>query len=211
MAPPSVRLQHQQQEQQQQEQPNGKNLTRLNARATQHSPKTTAAATITVSRYDDDNDNFAALGARVSLFSPGEPRNTPSPIDPESIEVSIGYDPDPVDLALSSVPGQEMFDPRRRKFSEEELKPQPIVKKAKKNLIPVDLKDDRYWARRRKNNVAAKRSRDARRLKENQIAVRAAFLEKENSVLRQEMAELKRDLGRFRNIVGKYEAKHGSL
>ncbi|CAM9244759.1 unnamed protein product, partial [Lampetra planeri] len=141
----------------------------------------------------------------------GEPRNTPSPIDPESIEVSIGYDPDPVDLALSSVPGQEMFDPRRRKFSEEELKPQPIVKKAKKNLIPVDLKDDRYWARRRKNNVAAKRSRDARRLKENQIAVRAAFLEKENSVLRQEMAELKRDLGRFRNIVGKYEAKHGSL
>ena len=45
--------------------------------------------------------------------------------------------------------------------------------------VPDDLKDDKYWARRRKNNMAAKRSRDARRVKENQIAMRAAFLEKE--------------------------------
>ena len=41
------------------------------------------------------------------------------------------------------------------------------------------MKDDKYWARRNKNNMAAKRSRDARRSKENQIAMRAAFLEKE--------------------------------
>jgi len=41
------------------------------------------------------------------------------------------------------------------------------------------LKDEKYWARRRKNNMAAKRSRDARRVKENQIALRAGFLEKE--------------------------------
>ena len=45
--------------------------------------------------------------------------------------------------------------------------------------MPDDLKDDKYWARRRKNNMAAKRSRDARRMKENQIALRAGFLEKE--------------------------------
>lgn len=46
-------------------------------------------------------------------------------------------------------------------------------------FVPAELKDDKYWARRRKNNLAAKRSRDARRLKENQIAMRANFLEKE--------------------------------
>lgn len=46
-------------------------------------------------------------------------------------------------------------------------------------FVPDDLKDDKYWARRRKNNMAAKRSRDARRMKENQIALRAGFLEKE--------------------------------
>ncbi|XP_027014685.1 hepatic leukemia factor-like [Tachysurus fulvidraco] len=138
-------------------------------------------------------------------------RNTPSPIDPESIQVPVSYDPDPADLALSSVPGQEMFDPRKRKFSLEELKPQPMIKKARKVFIPEDLKDDKYWARRRKNNMAAKRSRDARRLKENQIAIRAGFLEKENAALRQEVAELRKELGRCRNIVAKYEARHGTL
>jgi len=30
-------------------------------------------------------------------------------------------------------------------------------------------KDEKYWERRRKNNLAAKRSRDARRAKENQV------------------------------------------
>ncbi|KAG9279231.1 hepatic leukemia factor [Astyanax mexicanus] len=138
-------------------------------------------------------------------------RNTPSPIDPESIQVPVSYDPDPADLALSSVPGQEIFDPRKRKFSAEELKPQPMIKKARKVFIPEDMKDDKYWARRRKNNVAAKRSRDARRLKENQIAIRAAFLEKENAALRQEVADLRKELGRCKNILGKYEARHGAL
>lgn len=46
-------------------------------------------------------------------------------------------------------------------------------------FVPDGLKDEKYWARRRKNNMAAKRSRDARRMKENQIALRAGFLEKE--------------------------------
>ncbi|KAM8724167.1 HLF transcription factor, PAR bZIP family member a isoform 1-T1 [Acanthopagrus schlegelii] len=138
-------------------------------------------------------------------------RDTPSPIDPESIQVPLTYEPDPADLALSSVPGQEMFDPRKRKFSAEELKPQPMIKKARKVFIPEDMKDDRYWARRRKNNVAAKRSRDARRLKENQIAIRAGFLEKENAALRMEVADMRKELGRCKNIVAKYEARHGPL
>ncbi|KAL0179619.1 hypothetical protein M9458_025061, partial [Cirrhinus mrigala] len=63
----------------------------------------------------------------------------------------------------------------------------------------------------KKNNIAAKRSRDARRLKENQITVRAAFLERENSALRQEVAELRKDFGRCKNVVARYEAKYGPL
>ncbi|XP_061906312.1 HLF transcription factor, PAR bZIP family member a [Entelurus aequoreus] len=146
------------------------------------------------------------------LHSPGAAaRDTPSPIDPESIQVPLAYEPDPADLALSSVPGQAVFDPRKRKFSPEELKPQPMIKKARKIFIPEDLKDDKYWARRRKNNVAAKRSRDARRLKENQIAIRASFLEKENAALRMEVSDLRKELGRCKNIVAKYQAQHGPL
>ncbi|TSK14811.1 Hepatic leukemia factor [Bagarius yarrelli] len=138
-------------------------------------------------------------------------RNTPSPVDPETVQVLMNYEPDPTDLALSSVPGQEAFDPRRFRFSDDELKPKPIIKKARKVFIPEDIKDERYWARRRKNNIAAKRSRDARRLKENQIAIRACFLEKENSALRQEVADLRKELGRCKNILAKYEAQHGPL
>lgn len=74
------------------------------------------------------------------------------------------------------------FDPRTRAFSDEELKPQPMIKKSRKQFVPDELKDDKYWARRRKNNMAAKRSRDARRMKENQIALRAGYLEKEVSI-----------------------------
>ncbi|XP_026207289.1 HLF transcription factor, PAR bZIP family member b isoform X2 [Anabas testudineus] len=170
-----------------------------------------------------DLSNHASTSIHTSVVSPnclhssparaGLPnsRNTPSPIDPDSIQVPVGYEPDPADLALSSVPGQEIFDPRKRKFSAEELKPQPMIKKARKVFIPEDLKDDKYWARRRKNNLAAKRSRDARRLKENQIAIRAGFLEKENSALRLEVADLRKELGRTKNILAKYEAQHGPL
>ncbi|XP_041673276.1 TEF transcription factor, PAR bZIP family member b isoform X2 [Cheilinus undulatus] len=138
-------------------------------------------------------------------------RNTPSPIDPEAIEVDINFQPDPTDLVLSSVPGGELFNPRKHKFSDEELKPQPMIKKAKKVFVPDEQKDEKYWSRRKKNNMAAKRSRDARRLKENQITVRASFLERENAALRQQVAELRKDCGRCKNILARYEAKYGPL
>ncbi|KAM3822498.1 LOW QUALITY PROTEIN: D site-binding protein [Vipera latastei] len=138
-------------------------------------------------------------------------RSTPSPVDPEAVEVLMNFDPDPADLALSSIPGHETFDPRKHRFSEEELKPQPIMKKARKIQVPDEQKDEKYWNRRYKNNEAAKRSRDARRLKENQITVRAAFLEKENAVLRQEVANIRQELTRYRSILSKYESQHGTL
>lgn len=194
-----------------------------------------------------------------SLFASDQERVTPDPINPDDIEVEVNFQPDPTDLVLSSVPGGELFDPRKHRFSDEELKPQPMIKKAKKVFVPEEQKviilstlcsmisepyqiinrclttkafinidhpcdhpclcnflhsisqDDKYWQRRNKNNIAAKRSRDARRLKENQITVRAAFLERENVALRQEVAELRKDFGRYKNIVSRYEDKYGPL
>lgn len=116
---------------------------------------------------------------------------------------------DSSDMAMSSTSGEQDFDPRRHSFSEEELKPQPMIKKARKILVPDNMKDEKYWTRRYKNNEAAKRSRDARRLKENQISVRAAYLERENAALRQEVAEMRKELGRCRNILSKYENRLG--
>lgn len=65
---------------------------------------------------------------------------TPEPIDPDEIEITVNYDPDPTDLVLSSVPGGELFDPRKHRFSEEDLKPQPMIKKAKKVFVPEEQK-----------------------------------------------------------------------
>lgn len=138
-------------------------------------------------------------------------RDTPSPVDPDTVEVLMTFEPDPADLALSSIPGHETFDPRRHRFSEEELKPQPIMKKARKVQVPEEQKDEKYWSRRYKNNEAAKRSRDARRLKENQISVRAAFLEKENALLRQEVVAVRQELSHYRAVLSRYQAQHGTL
>ncbi|XP_061604411.1 TEF transcription factor, PAR bZIP family member b [Phyllopteryx taeniolatus] len=174
---------------------------------------------------DDDNDDEedqeeeslpheakAAEAVEVNKHNHGTgERNTPSPVNPDDIEVDVNFQPDPTDLVLSSVPGGELFNPRKHKFSDEELKPQPMIKKAKKVFVPNEQKDDKYWSRRKKNNLAAKRSRDARRLKENQITVRASFLERENAVLRQQVAEMRKDCGRCKSIVARYEAKYGSL
>ncbi|XP_041714704.1 thyrotroph embryonic factor-like isoform X1 [Coregonus clupeaformis] len=154
--------------------------------------------------------NSADITANTEVVTDKD-RLTPETIDPEEIEVNVNFDPDPTDLVLSSVPGGELFNPRKHKFSEEELKPQPMIKKAKKVYVPEDSKDEKYWQRRTKNNVAAKRSRDARRLKENQITVRAAFLERENTALRQEVGELRKDFARSKNVVARYAAKFGDL
>ena len=87
-------------------------------------------------------------------------------------------------VVLATVPGLE-FDPKTRAFDMEELRPQPIIKKRKKSSVPEDLKDEKYWEKRNKNKEATRRSREAKRLKENQIVLRAAYLEKENRVLKQ--------------------------
>jgi bZIP factor len=52
---------------------------------------------------------------------------------------------------------------------------------------PPDGKDAAYWERRKKNNEAAKRSRDARRAKEDELAIRTSFLERENWMLKYEV------------------------
>ena len=68
-------------------------------------------------------------------------------------------------------------------------------------ILPDEQKDQAYWERRRKNNEAAKRSRDARRAKEDEIAIRAAFLEQENLKLRVEVAALKNETAKLRCML----------
>lgn len=83
---------------------------------------------------------FSSSSPVCSEVTTDSDRATPEPVCPDEIEVDVNYEPDPTDLVLSSVPGGELFDPRKHKFSEEELKPQPMIKKAKKVFVPEEQK-----------------------------------------------------------------------
>ncbi|KAJ8950231.1 hypothetical protein NQ318_006205 [Aromia moschata] len=67
------------------------------------------------------------------------------------------------------------------------------------------IADPDYWEKRKKNNEAAKRSRDARRAKEDEIAIRCAFLEQENMQLKYRVATLENEMER--SDMGKHNTR----
>ena len=89
----------------------------------------------------------------------------------------------------------------------DKLSDEPAEKKRKEDTLEDDHTGDRpteresYWERRKKNNASAKKSRDARKARELQTQIKAAFLERENLrihaqlvIVQQENACLKRVL-----------------
>lgn len=64
-----------------------------------------------------------------------------------------------------------------------------------REFLPEEKKDTVYWEKRRKNNEAAKRSREKRRLNDAAIEGRLAALLEENALLRAELQELRHHLG----------------
>ncbi|XP_076462553.1 uncharacterized protein LOC143294924 [Babylonia areolata] len=62
-------------------------------------------------------------------------------------------------------------------------------------FVPDNRKDDTYWEKRRKNNEAARKSREKRRLHDLLLENRIVDLEQTNSRLRQELTSLKRRYG----------------
>ncbi|XP_040575026.1 LOW QUALITY PROTEIN: hepatic leukemia factor [Lepeophtheirus salmonis] len=138
---------------------------------------------------NDENASFLYVESkRARLEREAEEKRRKKAEEEANLEVSF----DPKELSLATIPGST-FDPRKCAFSSDDLKPQPIIRKRKKDFVPTDKKDDHYWEKRKRNNQSARRSREARRLKENQIALRASFLEKENFKLRVSNKELKEE------------------
>lgn len=72
------------------------------------------------------------------------PLLTPTDSGPDAVSM---FDMDSSD-SLPPSNGRSGFDPRKRPFSEEELKPQPMIKKARKILVPDNMKvsfDAQQW------------------------------------------------------------------
>jgi len=69
----------------------------------------------------------------------------------------------------------------------------------------VMKKDDKYWERRRKNNLAAKKSRDSRRIRENQMRLRVLCLENANQMMKEELERKDAEIARLKLLLNKYE------
>ncbi len=64
-----------------------------------------------------------------------------------------------------------------------------------RQFIPDFKKDDQYWMKRRKNNEAAKRSREKRRVNDAVMGERVAQLTRVNTFLRKELRAIKEHFG----------------
>lgn len=83
--------------------------------------------------------------------------------------------------------------------------------RGEKRPIPEEQKDDKYYERRKRNNEAAKKSRDARKIREDRIAFRAAFLEQENSLLRAQVLAMRDELQTMRQILSRNNLNQTTL
>ncbi|XP_015910474.1 nuclear factor interleukin-3-regulated protein [Parasteatoda tepidariorum] len=80
----------------------------------------------------------------------------------------------PVDLTAALKGNKEIFPARKQR-----------------EFIPDNKKDESYWDRRRRNNEAAKRSREKRRLNDMVLETRMLELTKENTLLRAELTAIR--------------------
>lgn len=85
------------------------------------------------------------------------------------------------------------------KSNEQELLTRP-AKRGRASTRQIE-KTDQYWDRRKKNNVSAKKSRDARRQREAVMNQRSAMLETENLRLRAELASMREENARLKQEV----------
>lgn len=86
-------------------------------------------------------------------------------------------------------------------FGSSAQKDEPKRTKRRRMPVPDERKDGKYWERRRKNNVAAKRSRESRRLKQEQDLLKAEHAIQENIRLRAEVDVLKSEICSLRRLL----------
>lgn len=122
------------------------------------------------------------------------------PKDPLSLAVGVAT----AEAILGKDSAEAYAEFRKRMLSQVQQTHCATNKNMRRNTIcsnnPLSA-DPSYWEKRRKNNEAAKRSRDARRAKEDEIAIRCAFLEQENMKLRYEVAALRDETERLRSMI----------
>ncbi|XP_055596289.1 uncharacterized protein LOC129746583 [Uranotaenia lowii] len=114
------------------------------------------------------NHNNSNMPAHGALLMSSDSTGRASPASPES-----DFNGNPYDLA-AHLKRKELFSQRKQR-----------------EFIPDAKKDESYWDRRRRNNEAAKRSREKRRLNDMVLEQRVVELTKENHVLKAQLDAIK--------------------
>ncbi|XP_057300316.1 thyrotroph embryonic factor-like isoform X2 [Hydractinia symbiolongicarpus] len=91
------------------------------------------------------------------------------------------------------------------KSAKYQYNPAPMAKKSKRQFIPPENKDQSYWERRKRNNEAAKKSREQRREKEIEVSRKCSQLEDENSGLRFTIVNLQKKNEQLENTMNIYK------
>lgn len=78
------------------------------------------------------------------------------------------------------------------------VQPRP---RSERKPVTEENKDDKYFDRRKRNNLSAKKSRDQRKKREDRNALRATSLENENAVLRAQVSVLRDHANTLRNLI----------
>merc|ERR1711872_540871 len=163
------------------------------------------------STFASTGDNLSSINIMTKpkeekTFLYAESKRAKAEREKEERRQRMEEDFSPEDLALATVPGYD-FDPKERAFLMDELRPQPIIRKRKMVAVPEEHKDEKYWEKRLKNKEATRRSREAKRLKQNQIALRAAHLERENKTLRDQIDAAKKTSSELQNETEELKAR----
>lgn len=103
--------------------------------------------------------------------------------------------------------------PYHQKAQHELSAGEPKEKKSKEDTSADDSDADNkpteresYWERRKKNNASAKKSRDARKAREQEVQIKAAFLERENLRMLTQLLIVQRENECLKRVLcAKYE------
>ncbi|XP_047516597.1 uncharacterized protein LOC125057149 [Pieris napi] len=129
------------------------------------------------------------MGGGAAMGPGPTPSRVPPPQRPR-LSVSPHYPMDQSPSSNGSAEHQDFgnsFDYNKRK--------EFFGQRKQREFIPDSKKDDGYWDRRRRNNEAAKRSREKRRFNDMVLEQRVVELSKENHVLKAQLDAIKEKYG----------------
>lgn len=130
------------------------------------------------SRFSSISSNLFATSANIPAVPSSSQSPTASCTSSQSPQIPLSDVVSASSVDFSLVNANDVFNQRKQR-----------------EFIPDNKKDESYWDRRRRNNEAAKRSREKRRFNDMVLESRVVELTKENCLLRAQLNAIREKFG----------------